>query len=158
MKSIVGTKYISKNGTEYQVSKSINGVHTYMGRGKTLIEALMIRDWCIANKWKCFPSKFHYLYKCKSGRWGIQKYVNGKMEYFGTFETKQEAEAEIELLKECDWDLELLCEQGYETIEWLKNIKFTKTTFQKQNERNDYFLAKNSSLTNFSKGSGQTEL
>ena len=57
MEGVPGTKYISyhKSDKRFSVQKSINGKVKSLGGYKTLIGALMIRDYCIANNWKPYP-------------------------------------------------------------------------------------------------------
>ena len=119
MKAIKGTKYITcmqaYNGkTWYIVQKTINGVAYNFGTARTLIEALMIRDWCIVNNWKKRYPKTHstgekYIRKVK-GYFYVQKVVNGKLEHFGSFKSLEDAIVERDLLIKYNWDLECLCE------------------------------------------------
>ena len=264
MRDIPGTTNISyhKNDDRYSVSKFINGKLRNLGGFKTLIGALMIRDWCMANDWKPYPKKrgedmryiqyrqdlnvyeiikringrneyfgrYHDLSEAKkwrnyfieqdwdinqrllgtinkniyfkSGKYRIIKNINGKdimfgsfntlaeaekrlydirlkgwenvildnerllettvsnitrlpngkfeiiknidgvKHTFGVFNTYEEAEAEVKLLRKCNWDYDALCDSIDETIngesEWLKGVKL-KTTFQKQKYRNDAY-------------------
>ena len=57
---IPNTKCIRKHSvTGYEIFKQLNGKWTYLGRGKTLIIALMKRDWCEANNWKPYAQSHH---------------------------------------------------------------------------------------------------
>ena len=110
MKGIPNTEHIRKNGCRYEVFKTVNGKWTYFATGKTLIIALMKRDWCKANNWKKYPVKFKYIKKTPVGNYIIEKHeAKNKTASYGTFKTLEEAEKELELLKECDWDYEILC-------------------------------------------------
>ena len=118
MKSIPGTEYIvsyTVNGYRYfRVQKRCNGNSRFYGQGRTLIEALMIRDYGIANDWKPFPTynsktQEPYIHVNRKS-YSIVKQINGKLEYFGTFDKLEDAIKERDLLIACDWDWERLCE------------------------------------------------
>lgn len=111
MRGVPGTKYIKKHSIDgYEIFKQLNGKWTYLGRGKTLIMALMKRDWCKANNWTPYPSNFKYIRKTRAGSYEIIKRINGKTESYGTFKTLKEAQEEVELLKKYEWDLGALCD------------------------------------------------
>lgn len=55
MRDIPCTEYIIKSNNGYYISKRVNGKQTFLGWAKTLIIALMKRDWCMANDWKKYP-------------------------------------------------------------------------------------------------------
>lgn len=93
MRNIPGTEYIQKDSScgRYHVVYQ----RTYKGHFKTLIGALMIRDWCQANNWEVYPyqdtiSKQKYIHKFKDV-WGVGKRVNGKMKYYGFFKELSDA-------------------------------------------------------------------
>ena len=111
MRGFPGTKNIKKHSISgYEIFKRLNGKDTYLGRGKTLIIALMKRDWCKANNWKPYPSTFKYIRETRSGSYIIEKQTNKKCDSYGTFRTLKEAQKELELLKKYEWDLEALCD------------------------------------------------
>lgn len=111
MRNVPGTECIRKHGIlGYEIFKQLNGKYTYLGRGKTLIIALMKRDWCQENNWKPYPSNFRYIRETPSGNFIIEKTTNKKTKSYGTFRTLEEAQREVELLKKYDWDLEALCD------------------------------------------------
>ena len=90
---IPNTKCIRKHSvTGYEIFKQLNGKWTYLGRGKTLIIALMKRDWCEANNWKPYPPNFKYIRKTRAGSYIIEKSSNNKVESYGTFKTLKEAQ------------------------------------------------------------------
>lgn len=108
MRGVPGTRNIIKQKDGFYIRKFLNGKHTYLGYGSTLIIALMRRDWCIVNNWKPYPVEHSYVQKVDHG-YHVRKWNGEKMECLGFFKTLHEAENEIKLLKKCDWDIEILC-------------------------------------------------
>lgn len=118
MKTIPGTEHIyitKQNGkTYFSIKKTIEGKLIHFGTGKTLIEALMVRDYCTANNWEKKPFRHTSTdekHICKSdGGFRVQKTRNGKTEYYGFFNCLEDAVKERDLLIKYDWDLETLCD------------------------------------------------
>lgn len=144
MRGIVGTELISKHKYGYQINTEGNSkTRKYYGFGRTLIEALMIRDWGMNNEWKPFPKPTNsktnerYIHKIHRG-YAIIKSVNGKLQYFGIFDKLEDAILERDLLEKYNWDLELVCECSNEGISFLSGIKSQKSTFTKHDARLDY--------------------
>ena len=152
MYGVPETRYINKAKNDFTIIKRINGKPTYLGRGETLIIALMKRDWCEANNWKPYPIPRYCIRKTPYNTYNLtkKKRINGvsRSIYSANFPTYEEAEREAELLEKYDWDLEAMCNNSEEIEEkgemWLKGIN-TKTTFQTK-PRNDYFMAKRSGI------------
>ena len=145
------TKYINKAKNDFTIVKRINGKVTYLGRGKTLIIALMKRDWCEAHNWQPYPIPTYHIRKTDSGTYNLtkKKRINGvsRAIYSANFNTYEEAKCEAELLEKYDWDIEKVCECVDETTDgekWLDNKK-AKSFFQSRT-RNDYFMAKGSGI------------
>ena len=113
MKGIQGTEYVAyiKSQKIFKVSKRLGNEYRYLGSHKSLICALMIRDWCQANNWKPYSPPFKYISKNRHGNYSIYKYITEtkRQVCFGTFKTFKEAEKEVEKLKRCNWDIEALC-------------------------------------------------
>ena len=109
VKGIPNTRNVIKQPDGYYLRKYINGKHTYLGFGTTLIIALMKLDWCKANGWKKYPQKYKYILKTRCG-YVIRKWNGEEMENLGLFKTYEEAKHERDLLIQYNWDLELLCE------------------------------------------------
>ena len=109
MRDIPNTTYINKQEDGYYIRKWINGKNTYLGYGSTLIIALMRLDWVKANGWKPFKPGYKYIQKRADGGYRIRKWLNNKLYFLGEFRTLEEAEKEVELFKECDWDMEAVC-------------------------------------------------
>lgn len=149
MIGIPGTKHISKHKFGFQIERKINGKYYYFGIGSTLIIALMKKDWVVANNWKKrYPANYTYIFKRENGKFQIVKRLNGRTENFGIFKTLEEAKSEVELLKQCNWDLDALCESFDETengVIPVPNIRLG-STFQKSKQRNDFFVGKNGGI------------
>ena len=106
---------ISKHKEGYDVYTGTSRKKKYYAHAQTLIQALMKRDYGLANNWKPFPythiSKTSELYIHDSnGRFMILKEINGNLIYFGTFDTLEDAIAERDLLIKYDWDYDVICE------------------------------------------------
>ena len=152
MYGLPNTKYINKAKNDFTIVKKINGKATYLGRGKTIIIALMKRDWCEANNWKPYPTPQYCIRKTHSGTYNLtkKKRINGTSRaiYSANFPTYEDAKNEAELLNKYGWDLEACCNNHEEVLEfgerWLDGKK-AKTLFQSR-VRNDYFLAKRSDI------------
>ena len=88
MRDIPHTENISRHPIKgYNCYKSINGKRKYFGYGRTLIEALMIRDIASANGWVEPIPKFNprrYIQKNNKG-YTILRWINGKIRYYGFF-------------------------------------------------------------------------
>lgn len=119
MYGIHGTEYISFCNSDkvFKVSKRINGYQKFLGSSKTLIGALMIRDWCESNNWQKYPKsdtkstepyirvqdKADPLY-----RYRVAKIIKGKEYSFGSFPTLEEAKKCRDNCIKHNWDLELI--------------------------------------------------
>ncbi|MBQ6220119.1 MAG: hypothetical protein IJH63_10280 [Methanobrevibacter sp.] len=126
MKGIPGTTNISyhKHDDRYSVSKFIDGKVKSMGGFKTLIGALMIRDWCQANNWQPYPKKrsadWKYIqYREDLDVYEIIKNINGKNEYFGRYHNFEEAKKWRDYFQSNGWNVN---ERLVGSIN--KNIKF----------------------------------
>lgn len=152
MYGVPGTKNINRAKDEFTIIKRINGKPTYLGRGKTLIIALMKRDWCEAHNWQPYPIPRYCIRKTSAGTYNLtkKKRINGvsRAVYCANFSTYEEAKEEAELFEKYDWDLEAVCNNSEEVEEFgeqfLTGIRFG-STFQTR-VRNDYFLAKRSDI------------
>ena len=100
MRGVEGTKYISKTKcrghTYYSIERTINGKSRFFGSGKTLIEALMKRDWVESNNWTTkYPTQFKcdekYINRRNSGTYVVEKTINGKHRYYGGFNNLEDA-------------------------------------------------------------------
>ena len=116
------------------VQKYVNKKMRYFYHSKSLIECLMVRDLLIENYWdkECIPLKEtitgeKYIYPDSVG-YCIRKIVNGEIIHFGWFRTLKEAILERDLLIECDWDFDALCNLPVEEEQWLIG-KYGKNQF-----------------------------
>lgn len=116
MKDIPNTKYISlrKSTGSYFIQKRINGKHVLFGNYNSLDEAIKWRDYFLNRSWnvdeRLSGSKGKFIEEYAKGKYIIRKTINGKRLTFGTFTDLKKAEKEVELLKKCNWDLEILCD------------------------------------------------
>ena len=119
MKNVLGTECVSfcKTDNNFRVAKRINGFQKLLGSSKTLIGALMIRDWCEANNWQKYPKKDSksteaYIRKQEKAdplyRYRVAKVINGKEYSFGSFPTLKEAKECRDNCIKHNWDLELI--------------------------------------------------
>ncbi|WP_143744842.1 hypothetical protein [Methanosphaera cuniculi] len=100
-------KYISKHPQGgYIIQKSINGQIKYYGKYKTLEEAQKQIQYHIKTGWTQKPQKKQDpdRYITKTGKkYRIQKQVNGKVKYYGTYQTIKEARKKRDKLEKTHW-------------------------------------------------------
>ena len=100
--------YPTVNG-KYQLTHIVDGVlHTY-GTYRTKVEALVARDRCEAENWENYIKPCH-IFNFRDDKYIIMKVIDGRLEYFGIYNTLEEAEAEVEVLRSVGWDFDLWCE------------------------------------------------
>lgn len=140
-------KYIYKWEKGYMVNKQIDGKFYYFGNYHSLEKAKKARDYFVDHDWRIDERfKFmkipptRYLRKTKAGNYKIVKWLNKKMVYFGTFHNLEDAMLERDLLIECNWDWDILCECSDEGDLW--RLHGLPISFKKHEKRNDYFTAK----------------
>lgn len=145
------SKFIQKIGDKYKVEKcfgnhrSGNRKRYSYGTFNTLREAITHRDKCIKENWSenLRPDNpLKYIQKKREKYWIIKDEI-----IYGIFNNVDEAIYERDLLLECDFDWDALCEGIDETvngeIEYLTG-KTLKSTFQKHDKRNDVVMWNNS--------------
>ena len=120
MIDVPGTEYIyhDKRKDWYRVLKKIKGKMTHFGGHKSLICALMIRDWCIEDGWsRPYPKPPHeykskyrcvdtYIYKYIGEgmtSYTIQRKIHGKTQRFGVYKTLENALVMRDYLDKTDW-------------------------------------------------------
>lgn len=95
MKRSNETKNIYFKNGYYYVSKHFNDGEHFVGSFKTLIQALMARDWAIQNNWEHYPktkkNSEKYITLSNNGTYCVGKTINGKTHYYGGFKTLEEA-------------------------------------------------------------------
>ena len=116
MRGVPGTSNISydRKKNRYRVIYIKNGKLKQLATGRTLIEALMIRDWCREHGWIPFIHRFQFIQKQSSNSYQIYKHFKQKdgsyKKYcFGCYNTIEDAIEERDLLIKYDWDFEVLC-------------------------------------------------
>ena len=110
-------RYIAFHNESYRVQKVINGKQHFFGAFKTVEEAEYLRDLLIENNWDTsnIPTKylrnfvtnpdlerFYYIRKAK-GKYIVSKIIDGKLKYFGTYDTKEEVVQAREELLNNNW-------------------------------------------------------
>ena len=165
--------HYDKTNESYRVHKTINGIYYNYGSYKNetdayfIVEGLKKAEWNINNltgKYKEFWEAHNkgtitgekYIYLNDSGSYSIQKHINGEYIYFNTFTTLEQAIQERDLLIKYGWDMELVCENYDEAIDensttWLANVKLMKTSFQKQDNRNDGYSYNRQSINDYNR-------
>lgn len=143
--------YIHKWKKGYMVAKQVNGKMMYFGNYQSLDKAKEARDYFLEHDWDVNERfKFmtipptRYIRITRAGNYKIVKWLNGKMVYFGTFHSLEDAMLERDLLVANDWDWDKLCECSDEGEHW--DIKGLKTSWTKHEKWNDYFTAKRSEI------------
>ena len=148
-----GEKYIHyrNNLNVYEIIKNINGQNEYFGRYHTLKEAIKWRDYFQSRGWPVnerLVGSINKNIKFRRGKYIIYKRMNGREHYFGSFNSLEDAEEELFLLRKFNWDYDLLCENANEITDdegkWLTGVRKMRTSFEKQKYRNDIFLKLNS--------------
>ena len=220
MKGVPGTENISFCNTDkvFKVTKRFNGPQKFLGSSKTLIGALMIRDWCQVNNWEKYPKsdtkstepyirvqeKADPIYRyrvakvingheysfgsfptlkeakecrnnCINHNWSLELLPSNPLRFiqfvlrkdgiikynihrkegntsinYGLFDTVHEAMAERDLLEQCNWDYDAVCESLDDTLDgrilFLNGKKSNmRIPFEKQ-PRNDFWYAKNNKM------------
>lgn len=120
--------------------------NTYEEAEKRLKE-IRLKGWekVILDNERLIETTTSNIIQLSNGKFEIIHNIKGKKHTFGVFNTYEEAESEVKLLRKCNWDYDALCESIDETengVIPITNIRFG-STFQKRKQRNDYYLAKN---------------
>lgn len=98
---------IYPSGNKYMINKTIHGKSKYYGTFTTLDEARRYRDFLVDHNWNvCCKKKRNssHIFKNRN-KYMIMKRVNSKNEYFGRFDTLEEAKIYRDFLEEHDWDV-----------------------------------------------------
>ena len=73
----------------------MNGKQRYFGSFKVFDEAVEYRDYCIQHNWSpdCIKHKktSHVYYNKQRDNWIVQKYRDGKIQHFGSFDEYDDA-------------------------------------------------------------------
>ena len=90
-----------KNGLKVKEIKEKNNINN----GKWISYRNELVNEGIIPKGQGKKSKPKY-YTRAGKKWIVQKTIHGSKKHFGTFHSEWEAKRCVELLKECDWDIE----------------------------------------------------
>lgn len=107
MRGVPGTNNVRLHHGKFLIEKTMNHESVYFGSYPTLIMALMVRDKLIRDGWplskrKCSNRLNKYITKL-NGKFVIYKTINNKTQYFGSYETLQEAIDVRDALVSADW-------------------------------------------------------
>lgn len=128
------TKYLTKVGDSFRISKLIDGEIKHFGHYSTLDEAIEIRDKLISNGWDgealgIVPNKkrgdFVRNIQRFNGQFSVIKRIDGELVVFDTFPTLSEAITFRDFLEENNWVIEEekdeLKEEKYDEYIYLKS-------------------------------------
>jgi len=114
--------YEDKKFGTYRIKKQfiIDGkiVNKYYGSFKYLNQAREYRDLCIEKNWDdsllisnnpTANNPLKYIHKTRNGNYAISKTDGYKSNWYGVYPTLIDAIKERDLLIECDWDYDALC-------------------------------------------------
>lgn len=102
--------YQTSNG-RFEIRKRIGGHLVYFGRFATLVEAELYRAYYIGKHWLVNPN-FHtnkYIHRLGE-KFLVVKVIDGKKNYFGTFDNLMDARVERDICVACDWDFDGIVE------------------------------------------------
>ncbi len=125
------------------IGKQVNDKYFYFGNYQSLEKAKRVRNYFVEHNWDISERfKFmeipptRYIRKTRAGNYKIVKWLNGKMVYFGTFHSLEDAMLERDLLVESNWDWEVLCECSDEGNNWVLHGLGVSWTKHKKREDN----------------------
>lgn len=113
-------KYYSVNRAgHYYIQKYLAGKIIHYGTFKTIWEVedavsfLKDNDWSKEKFLEYYYGKKDdkYIKNTSNGKFLIQKYIDGHICSFGTFDTLEEAIRERDICVECGWDYDLIVEK-----------------------------------------------
>ena len=146
MKGVPGTENISYCNTDkvFKITKRIKGHQKFLGSSKTLIGALMIKDWCKANNWKRYSksntksTEPYIRVRDKSSsdyKYSVAKVIDGKEWTFGSFPTLEEAIVRRDYCVKHNWSLDLIPKDPLRhiTISVINNGKIRYDVRHKEN-------------------------
>ena len=111
-KSGVQNIWAKPNG-KFMIVHKIKGKTCYFGTYETLEEAIIAKEEFIKRDWKKEPNPMRYIttiQKDSKMKYFIQRNSDGCKGYFGSFETLEGAQRERDLLEQCNWDIDCLCD------------------------------------------------
>lgn len=99
-----------EHAKKWRIYKTVDGKYTNFGYYDTEEEAQAMVKYLKENNWDrslLDIGNFKY-YKKYGDKYQIKKRLDGKMEYFGTYDTEEQAKEAVELLKQNKWNKECL--------------------------------------------------
>ena len=111
--------YQRRNGW-FEIRKRVGGVLLYWGSFPTLEEARLYRAFYIGKNWMvnpCFKANRYIIFE--NGHYHIIKIINGKKNYFGSFDNYEDAKHERDICIACDWDFNRIVEFDDSDYTWL---------------------------------------
>ena len=139
---------------KYRILKKINGKEYYFGSFNTYEEAetrvnqIRLKGWenVIRDNEQLIETTVTNIIQLRNGKYEIVKNINGVKETFGIFQTYEEAEKEVKLLRKCNWDYDAICEGINEDEDiFIDNDKKMQSSFEKT-PKNDFYWAKQEGL------------
>ena len=142
---------------KWRIIKKINGKDYYFGSFDNLEDAekrvkeIRLTGWSniINTNSRLLETTTKNIVKLPNGKYEIVKTINHTKYTFGIFNTYEEAEKEVKLLRQCEWDYEALCESINETDKGITVFldKLMVTSFEKKHSRpEDHYWAKHEGL------------
>ena len=125
-------KNISRINDKFKVNKTINGKLKFFGSFKHLGNAVRLRDLLIESNWteSTIPEEFFRDYSssnrgseyivCINNLYKVNKIIDGKQKYFGSFKEKSNAIQLRDLLIENEWDDSNIPEKFFSDYEGYK--------------------------------------
>ena len=102
--------YKNRNGC-FEIRKRIGDHLVYFGSYNTLTEAKLYRAYYIGKNWIVNPNFHNNKYIHKYGeKFLVVKVIDGKKNYFGTFDNLVDARVERDICVACDWDFDMIVE------------------------------------------------
>lgn len=145
MKGVPGTENIAwiESEKKFIVSKRINGYQKFLGSHKSLICALMIRDYCKAHNWIKYPKSLnktgeHHIIQINKNpmkKYTVYKIIDGHHVTFGSYPTLKEAIEKRDYCIAHDWSLDLIQKNPLRFIDFLirKDGKIKYNIYHKEN-------------------------
>jgi hypothetical protein len=111
MRGVKDTVNITRNNNQFEIQKQIDNKIYYYGSYPTIEEARIARNFFRDNGWPkhftlCYYSdyNFKYVYLRSTGSYCIQKLVNGKIKFFGRYNSLNAALEERDFLIRNNWE------------------------------------------------------
>ena len=135
------SKYILKDKKRFKIVKTINKKVKYFGIYETEKEACRIRDLLIKHDWdkKYLPKKPDRNIYFQRGKYEIRKVINKKKEYFGRYNSKEEAKSIRNLLEKDNWNKENIAKKPQNPDRYIYCLKEKCKIEKIINKKKEYF-------------------